>query len=311
MLVFAGIFHDLNWTLTVNIKAYLFLITASLAWGGNAVAGKLAVGHVSPLVFTCLRWALAFAIILPLAARALHHDRLLIKSNIHLLLAFGAIGFTGFNALLYLALHHTGAINVSIEQAGIPLMIFIGNYLIFRKPVFLSQIIGFVLTLVGVATTATHGDLLTLLSLDLNEGDALMLVAVLVYAMYTLSLRWKPAIHWKSMMAASAFGALLAAIPLAIYEFQINQALLPDFTGWLVILYTGLVPSLVAQVFYIWGVERIGPNRAGLFISFVPIFGTLLAVLFAGEIPHLYHTVSLVLVIAGIVVAEWFKPKSA
>ena len=226
-------------------------------------------------------------------------------------MAFGAIGFTGFNALLYLALHHTGAINVSIEQAGIPLMIFIGNYLFFRKAVFVSQILGFLLTLMAVAITACHGDFNSLLSLDLNEGDALMLVAVFVYAMYTLGLRWKPAIHWKSMMAASAFGALLAAIPLAAFEYHSDQLMFPDQIGWLVVAYTGLVPSLIAQVFYIWGVEQIGPNRAGLFISLVPIFGTLMAVVFAGEIPHAYHTISLLLVIAGIVVSERFRPVAA
>jgi len=152
-------------------------------------------------------------------------------------------------------------------------MIFIGNYLFFRKPVFVSQVLGFLLTSLAVAITACHGDVKSLLSLDLNEGDALMLVAVFVYAMYTLGLRWKPAIHWKSMMAASAFGALLAAIPLAAYEYQSGQLIFPDQTGWLVVAYTGLVPSLVAQVFYIWGVEQIGPNRAGLFISLVPISG--------------------------------------
>ena len=292
----------------MNIRAYLFLTGASLAWGGNAVAGKLAVGHISPLMFTCLRWAVAFAVILPIAYRSLVKDRLEIKSHWLRLLAFGAIGFTGFNALLYLALHHTGAINVSIEQAGIPLMIFIGNYLIFRKQVFVSQILGFLLTLLAVGITASHGDLMTLVSLDLNEGDALMLVAIFVYAMYTLGLRWKPAVHWKTMMAASALGALLAALPLAAYEVQTDQAVFPDQTGWLVIAYTGLVPSLVAQVFYIRGVEQIGPNRAGLFISLVPIFGTLMAVVFAGEIPHMYHTVSLALVIAGIVVSERFRP---
>jgi len=100
----------------VNIRAYLYLSGATLAWGGNAVAGKLAVGHISPLMFTCLRWAVAFAVILPVAYRSLGKDKVEIKAHWLLLLAIGAIGFTGFNALLYLALHHTGAINVSIEQ---------------------------------------------------------------------------------------------------------------------------------------------------------------------------------------------------
>jgi drug/metabolite transporter (DMT)-like permease len=294
----------------VTIRAYLYLVGASLAWGGNAVAGKLAVGHISPMAFTCLRWALALIVIMPFATRSLLQDRSVIARTWPLLLTFGAVGFTGFNALLYLALHHTGAINVSIEQAGIPLMIFVGNFLFFRTSVYRSQMAGFLLTLAGVAVTAAHGDLGTLLSLDLNFGDALMLVAVFVYAGYTLSLRWKPELAWTSLLTMAALGAFLASLPLLAAEYAAGQMQMPDQTGWIAVLYTALVPSLAAQIFYIWGVDLIGANRAGLFISLVPIFGTLLAIAFAGEVPHLYHGIALSLVIAGIVIAERFKPKA-
>ncbi|MEN9895874.1 MAG: hypothetical protein RIR97_1726 [Pseudomonadota bacterium] len=294
----------------MTIRAYLYLVGASLAWGGNAVAGKLAVGHISPMAFTCLRWALALIVIMPFATRSLLQDRSVIARTWPLLLTFGAVGFTGFNALLYLALHHTGAINVSIEQAGIPLMIFVGNFLFFRTSVYRSQMAGFLLTLAGVAVTAAHGDLGTLLSLDLNFGDALMLVAVFVYAGYTLSLRWKPELAWTSLLTMAALGAFLASLPLLAAEYAAGQMQMPDQTGWIAVLYTALVPSLAAQIFYIWGVDLIGANRAGLFISLVPIFGTLLAIAFAGEVPHLYHGIALSLVIAGIVIAERFKPKA-
>jgi drug/metabolite transporter (DMT)-like permease len=294
----------------VTFRAYLYLVGASLAWGGNAVAGKLAVGHISPMAFTCFRWALALAVITPFATRSLLQDRLVLVKAWPLLLTFGAVGFTGFNALLYLALHYTGAINVSIEQAGIPLMIFVGNFLFFSTSVYRSQMIGFALTLAGVALTAAHGDLGTLLSLDLNFGDALMLVAVFVYAGYTLSLRWKPELAWTSLLTMAAFGAFLASLPLLAAEYAAGQMQLPDQTGWIAVLYTALVPSLAAQIFYIWGVDLIGANRAGLFISLVPIFGTLLAIAFAGEVPHLYHGIALGLVMAGIVIAERFKPKA-
>lgn len=293
----------------MTFRAYIFLAIASLAWGGNAVAGKMAVGHVSPMLFTCLRWGLALAVILAISLPQLRRDKAILAKHWLLFLAFGAFGFTGFNALLYTALQYTGAINVSIEQAGIPMMIFIGNYLFFGTRASLSQLVGFALTLAGVAATASHGDLSVVLSLDLNQGDALMLCAVIIYAGYTLGLKWRPPMHWKSLMTATAAGAFVASLPLAAFEAQAGNQIFPDHVGWLAILYTGLIPSLVSQVLYIRGVDIIGPNRAGLFVSLVPIFGTLLAISFAGEIPHLYHIVSLALVIGGIVVAERFKPK--
>jgi drug/metabolite transporter (DMT)-like permease len=293
------------------VKAYLFLVLTTLAWGGNSVAGKMAVGHVSPMMLTLLRWGIAFAVILAISLPQLKKDWPVIRKSWPLLFFFGAFGFAIFNGLLYSALQFTSAINAVIEQASMPAVIFIANFLLFRTAVGLGQIAGFLLTIVGVMLTAAHGDLLTIFSLDLNIGDALVLMAVLVYAVYTISLRWKPVLHWKSLMAVPALAALITSVPMALAEAGQGRSILPDFEGWMIVLYAGLIPSLMSQVLYIRGVELIGANRAGLFINLIPIFGTILAVLLAGEVPHLYHLVSLLLVICGIVLAEWGKARRA
>jgi hypothetical protein len=135
-------------------------------------------------------------------------DIKVIRANLPLLMAYGAVGFACFNNLLYSALEHTTAINVAIEQAGMPMVIFLANFLLFRIRVTPAQIAGFVLTLAGVAVTASSGSLARLIGLELNRGDALMLLAVLCYGGYTVALRYKPDLHWQSMitvMAASAF----------------------------------------------------------------------------------------------------------
>jgi drug/metabolite transporter (DMT)-like permease len=292
-------------------KAYLFLLLTAFAWGGNAVAGKLAVGHVSPLLLTLLRWIVALTIIAVISSAQLKKDKAVLKDNLLYMLIMGAVGFTTFNALFYSALHYTSAINCVIEQAGMPMLIFLGNFLIFRVKVSAGQIAGFALTLLGVALTVSNGQLETLLGLQLNFGDALMLLAVLVYTAYTIALRYKPPLHWKSTIAALSAGALIAAIPLALYEFWQGTALMPDLFGWLVILYIGLFPSLVAQVTFIRGIEIIGPNRAGLFINMVPIFGTMLSILIIGEKLHLFHILALVLVLGGVVIAERSRPAEA
>ncbi len=200
-------------------KAYLFLLTTALIWGGNAVAGKMAVGHVSPFLMTLIRWVIAFGLIITISVPQLRQDWPAIRRNWLYLLLMGATGFTGFNALLYTALHYTSAINAVIEQAGMPFVIFVANFFIFRMRATGGQVVGFLLTLSGIALTAANGDLQTLLSLKLNFGDLLMLFAVLVYAAYTVGLRFKPELHWKSMMAATAGGAMIAAIPLGVYEW--------------------------------------------------------------------------------------------
>jgi drug/metabolite transporter (DMT)-like permease len=287
-----------------TVKAYLFLVITGLGWAANAVVGKFAVGHVGPMTLTLGRWAIALAIIVLLSLPQIKADWPEIRKNWLVCFVFSGLGFTVFNALLYTALLHTSAINVVIEQAGIPGLIFLGNYLLFRIKLGAGQIIGYLITLLGVAVTASNGSLQTILGLAFNQGDLLMLLACLIYAAYTISLRYKPNIHWKSMFAASAFGALVAAIPLFAWEVSSPGFIVPDWIGWGAILFTALAPSLASQILYVRGIELIGSNRASLFINTIPVFGTLLAVIFLREPMLGFHVFALVLVITGIAIAE-------
>jgi drug/metabolite transporter (DMT)-like permease len=293
----------------LNSRAYLYLCITSLFWGGNSVAGKLAVGHVSPMTLTIFRWMVALMVILIFMLPQVKRDWPAIRKHWLLLLLYGVCGFTAFNALLYTALGYTSAINAVIEQAGIPMLIFLFNFVLFRIQASLAQIVGFSVTLIGVLVTAAHGEFSALAELQFNFGDGLMLGAGIVYAAYTVSLRWKPEMHWQSFIAAPAFGALLSAIPLFFWELSRGAAIFPDATGWAIVLYAGIFPSLLSQVLYVRGVEMIGANRAGLFINAIPVFGTLLSVLLIGETLQPFHVVALLLVLGGIAIAEWGRPK--
>lgn len=293
----------------VNSRAYFYLCITALFWGGNSVAGKMAVGHVSPMMLTTLRWVFALIVILVLMTPQIRRDWDKIRKHWLQLLAYGAIGFTTFNALLYSALKYTSAINAVILQAGIPMLIFLFNFVLFRTKASIAQVIGFTVTLVGVLVTAAHGDVTSLLSLEFNFGDALMIAACIVYAGYTVALRYKPTMHWQSFIAAPAFGALLSAIPLLFWEIGTGTAIVPDTTGWVIVLYAAIFPSLMSQVLYVRGVEMIGANRAGLFINAIPVFGTLLSVMLIGETFHLFHLVALLLVLGGIAIAEKGRPR--
>ncbi|WP_307233539.1 DMT family transporter [Pararhizobium capsulatum] len=295
----------------MNLQAYIILCITTAIWGGNSVAGKMAVGHVSPMTLTTSRWVIACLVLLVFAAPQVKRDMPAIAKNWLLLLGYGTVGFTAFNAFLYSALQYTSAINAVIEQAGIPMVIFLMNFALFRTAVSWAQIAGFTLTLFGVGLTASHGNPATLLSLQLNQGDALMMAAVLVYAGYTVALRWKPAIHWKSLIAVSAFGALLSSLPLLVWEIGQGNFIFPDTEGWMIVAYAGLLPSLVSQILYVRGVELIGPNRAGLFINTIPIFGMLLSILLIGETLETFHMIAMALVLVGIAVAERGRPKPA
>lgn len=290
-------------------KAYLSLVIATLAWGGNAVAGKLAVGHVSPMMLTFWRWFLAVAIIFAISLPQLIKDWPVVRKNLPILLFLGVVGYVVFNAALYTAVNYTTAINVTVEQAVIPMLIFVINFVLFRMKVSWAQIVGFTLTLLGGVLTAVHGDLSALVTLTVNFGDAIMMIAVAAYAIYTVALRWRPKVDWRTLMAVPAFFAMIFSLPLVFWEYSGDRLIWPDTEGWIVVIYTSIFASLIAQVLYIKGVEEIGANRAGLFINLVPVFGTLLSVVIIGENLQFFHVAALALGLGGIAIAEWGKPR--
>jgi len=283
---------------------YLLLIIAPLLWGGNAVAGRLATADWQPFTVTSVRWLCATILLFPFAIGPIKRDWPVLKKNWLVLFSLGAFGMAAFNLLMYLALNYTTAINVSIEQASMPGLIMLANFFILSQRVRWLQIVGLLLTLLGVLVTATAGEPQRFFSEGLNRGDAIMLLACVFYAAYTFGLRWRPDIHWMSFMWTIAASAFVMTIPFASWELAQGSFVIPSFSGWMVLLYVVIFPTVISQLAYARGVEILGSNRAGLFLNLVPIFGSLLAVLVIGEVFQWYHLSGLILVLAGIGLAE-------
>jgi drug/metabolite transporter (DMT)-like permease len=288
----------------LNRQPYLLLFLATLFWGGNVVAGKLVVGEVSPMATTFLRWVISCAVLALVIRRQLGSElRILFPSWLYVLL-MGTFGFTVFNALFYAAAHHTAAVNIAIIQGATPILILIGSLVFLRVRSTPLQVIGVLTTLAGVALTASRGDLDVLLGLSFNRGDLWVLLASLVYAGYTIGLRWRPAVSALVFFMGAAVAACLTSLPLVAWEWATGTLDWPGPKGWLVLLYVGLFPSLFCQLWYMRGVELIGANRAAGFYNLLPVFGALLSTVILGEDFHLYHAVALALVLGGIIVAE-------
>lgn len=290
---------------TTTHHAYLLLALATLFWGGNSIAGKLAVGHVSPMVIVTLRWVSVALALYLFSSRQIARDWAVLRSRLPYLFLMGTLGFTVFSVAIYYALVYTTALNTSILQGSMPLFVFLASYLLFSSRIVKEQVVGFLLSFLGVIAVAVQGDLNNLLTLNVNFGDALMLVAIVAYAIYTAGLRSKPVLHWASLMFALCLAAAISSIPMLAIEAGQGATVLPDVRGWLIVLYIVIFPTLLSQIFFIRAVELIGPNRAGLFINLLPVWGALLAVFLLGETFHLYHGVALAMILAGIALAEY------
>jgi drug/metabolite transporter (DMT)-like permease len=285
-------------------QPYLLLFLTTLFWAGNAVAGKLAIGHVSPFLLTFLRWFIASIIVAPVAYKYLCKDWAIVRSKIIFLFALGSLGFSVFNNLLYNAVHSTTAINVAIIQAALPASIFVLNYLFFRTRVSKYQLFGFPITIVGVLAIVSRGEWQVLSQMSFVVGDVLILLAMTFYGLYSVMLSKKPTIHWLSLISVMAISAALTSLPFVVIETINGSLVRPDQFGWAVVLYTAVCASLLSQVFWIRGIELIGSNAASLFINLVPILGTLLAIVLLDETPDWYHMLGLGLIIGGIVLAQ-------
>ncbi|WP_336486346.1 DMT family transporter [Methylobacterium nigriterrae] len=290
--------------------AYVFLTLTALIWAGNAVAGKWAVGQVSPFALTSLRWLVACAALVPLAGRQVAREWRLLLPSWRRILLMGGCGYTAFNALFYVAGTYTSATNLALFQGAIPVVVLACSFAVYRTPIGWIQAVGVLVTLLGVAVAATHGDWQILRTLDFNRGDLLMLVACLLYAGYTVALRGRPAVSGLTFFTAMAAAALLTSLPLLMVEWGTGRLVWPTGQGWAIVVFVGLGPSLISQLFFMRGVEMIGPNRAGVFVNLVPVFGAFLAVALVGEPFRPDNAAALALVLGGIFIAERFGRRS-
>lgn len=290
-------------------RPYLLLVLAPMFWGGNVVAGKLAVGQIDPYLLLLGRWTGATLVLLMVGLPSTRRDWPVLRANLPLLILYGIFGYAAFNILMYQAAHFTAAVNASIEQAAIPVIVLLGNFLIFRVRARPLQILGLLLTIFGVVWVASHGDPGRILSLSVNIGDGMVLLACLLYALYSLGLRYRPSVNWLSFLLVTAAAALATSIIFQLVlggGFDKLLAEIPRATplGWACVIYTMIFPSILAQMFYARGVQLVGPNRASIFINLLPIFGTILSVIIIGESLQPYHLLAAALVVIGIVLSE-------
>ena len=259
------------------------LFLATLGWGSNTIASRLAVGEVSPMLLIFFRWGIVVVILLSLYWRQMIDEWPVIRPRLKWLLIMGGCGLSLFNAFFYIAAHSTTAVNLGIIQSTMPGMILLGSFMYFGDRINRLQFSGLLLTLLGVIVIVTQGSLEKLMQLTFNHGDLLMIFACSFYAMYTVGLKSRPKISGMVMLAYFSVAAFLMTIPLMIFESLIYGTLMPGVKGFAIVFYIAIVPSFLSQIFFMRGVDLIGPGSAGLYANLVPIFSAIMAVFLLSE----------------------------
>jgi drug/metabolite transporter (DMT)-like permease len=220
------------------------------------------------------------------------------------MLALSATGIASYNTMSYIGLTTTTALNVLLLQSATPLVIIIWAVLLFRESPTIWQSVGVLVSLAGVAAIAGHGSLAALGRLRLNRGDLWVLAALVIYAFYCVILRRRPSVHPLSFLVAAMGVGSLIMLPFMIWEFVSGARIHGGLPVYLGIAYTAVLPSFVAYLFFNRGVELIGAGRAGQSMHLMPLFGSILAVVFLRERFQPYHVFGIAMIAAGIVLAS-------
>lgn len=284
-------------------QAYLLLIVTTLLWAGNIVLGRLVAGHVPPIALAFVRWGGAFLILLPFAWPHLKRDWPEILRHWPIMLVLSFTGIASYNTLVYFGLQFTGALTGVLLQSAQPLVIALVTFSLFAERLSGRQAAGILLSLCGVVAIVSQGDLERLAAVRFNVGDILILVAVVLYAIYSALLRRRPAIHWISFLAATFLIGDVMLLPVFAWEISTGYVLRFDWLTVAACVYVAIFPSLVAYAFFNRGVELIGANRAGPFFHLMPLFGALMAVGFLGERFQWFHGLGMAAILSGVALA--------
>ena len=293
----------------LNLATITYLLLATALWAGNAIAGRVLVGSISPITLSAVRWGLAALLLLPLGWRVFMPESALWQNKKRFLL-LGLFGVGSYNVLLYLALQTSTAINVTLIGASMPIwMLFIGAVFYQVKPSIL-QMIGAVVSLLGVGIVLTRGDLAALLSMEMVIGDLLIMLATILWAFYSWMLsrpgssserQWP----WAEFLMAQVTVGLLWTGFFDGFEIAAGHAYI-DLNWWTasLILFVAIGPSLIAYRCWGLGVNGAGPTVAAFFANFIPLFTALLSAAMLGEPPQLFHGLAFALIVAGIAISS-------
>lgn len=307
--------------LRLTWSTVLLLLVPPLMWAGNAVVGRLVVPWIPPVTFNFLRWAIAFVLLLPLASWVFKPGSPL-WSNWKRLGLMGLLAIAGYNALQYQALRTSNPVNVTLMFASLPIWMLLVGRLGFSARITSQEVLGAVFSGAGVVVVMTQGQPARLQSIEFVAGDVWMLIATLVWSIYSwlLTSSKLPSCiksDWAALLLSQMGLGLVFSGAMAGFEFTwLSQQMQgsgqpPVQWSWTlggVLLFVAVGPSLLA--YRCWGaaVDRAGPTLAGIFSNLTPLFAAMLSLALLGEAPTTYHTVAFALIVLGILVTSWRRP---
>lgn len=284
---------------------FLMLALAGLLWSGNHIAGRAAAGHVPPVSLASLRWLLAAALLWPFVSQHVRADWPQIAKGWRRILALSLLGGATFSSLQFIALQHTSALNASIFNSFAPAVIVAGGALFFKERLGPLNLVGVALSFVGVMVIVSRADYETFAAFTFNKGDVILLANMGIWAIYSVFLRIRPAIHQMSFTFMLAVISGLSLIPFGVTEHVKGFTFKFDWLTLAVLAYVTVFSGALAYVFWNRGMENLGAARGGAFLHLIPFYGAVLATTLLGESLQFFHVAGCALILTGV----WFAAR--
>lgn len=281
--------------------AYLMLCGSALFWSGNFILGRAFATDIAPMTLSYWRWLVALLILLPFGIKSLIAEFSIVRIHFLRLTLMGALAVSGFNTFVYLSLQYTTATNALLINSFIPILIILLSRIMPGTPILGRQLLGILVSTVGMIMLVTRGEVQKLLELDINQGDLWMLLAALTWAIYSISLRWRPQqLSATSFLLISMIIGLFILAPFYWLNVFHEPAIEYSFNNLVVIGYVAIFASIGAFLLWNQGVKIVGAGTAGQFIHLMPVFGSVLAIVFLGERLYWFHIAGALAIAAGI-----------
>ena len=289
-----------------NTKAYFMLVCASLFWAGNFIVGKYAfLTDIPPLSLVFYRWTLVWFILLPFTYKEIIKYKDIILKNLPLLFLLGFTSVGLFNSFTYLALIHTQVINASLFNAAIPAIIILLCLLFKVEKTNKFQILGLIISVLGIITIITKLNLDILLSLNFNKGDLIMVGGALTWGIYsTLLKRKKFTLPLLTLVHVICTLGLISVLPQFLYEYTNGQVIKFDINLVYTLIFLALFPSIGSYYCWAGAVSIVGANRAGISLSLIPLFSTIMAIGIYDEKFQFFHLIGAILIILGLLLSN-------
>ncbi|MFA6740979.1 MAG: DMT family transporter [Arcobacteraceae bacterium] len=291
------------------MKYYIFLVLAVLFWSGNFIFARLVSNSIEPMQLSFFRWFFVLILLLPYLLFHYKNIQKVFKKEYFLIIIFSALGIVGFNTFLYYGLQTTTATNALLINSSTPMFIIVISTLIFKTKITKLQLLGVLVSTLGVIYLILKGQINHIFELKFTVGDLWIILACVDWALYTILLKYKPKeLNAFEFLGLTAFiGAIILYLIFLFQGYSFEFSFLENKDVFYSLIYIVIFPSILS--FYFWNISTIelGANKAGQFAHLMPIFGAVLAYVFLDEVLEFYHFVGILLISSGIYLSIFFK----